>query len=401
MPDKGIDIKTKTVLADYGAYFAEHPTATKIDTAAFQTFFALRHPKLNEEQLALYGATLREAAEPAPPGSTDGIRNRLAEVATSNRLAALIDGYEAGEVDLTAALRAVAERHESIVQRTVEHPKVKDRIEDILLAEANDTGFHYGIACIDASMKPLRSGDFGIIAARVDSGKTSLIACLLAAFAPQVEQLFPGQGRTIIVLNNEGPGRKIKQRFYNAMLKATTSELVRWSQDGSIYERYVQAQGGRDLFYVFDVHDFTVSQLEDIVRDVKPAVVVVDMLDNVSMDQGAANGGTRTDQLLEAMYQRARIWAVKYDCAVLATSQLNGTAEGECFPKQNMLANSQTGKAGAADFILMLGRSSDPTLQNTRFLSLPKNKKRRDGAAGDPRREVYFDAGKSQFNDPE
>ncbi|WP_429498830.1 hypothetical protein ACQUFY_05890 [Robbsia andropogonis] len=109
----------------------------------------------------------------------------------------------------------------------------------------------------------------------------------------------------------------------------------------------------------------------------------------------------RTDQILEALYQRARIWAVKYDCAVLATSQLNGDAEGEIYPKLSHLANSKTGKAGAADFVLMLGRSLSPELQNSRFISLPKNKKRRDGGPQDPRAEVVFDGPRSLIRDPE
>jgi replicative DNA helicase len=66
-----------------------------------------------------------------------------------------------------------------------------------------------------------------------------------------------------------------------------------------------------------------------------------------------------------------------------------------------MLSNSKTGKAGAADFILMVGASDDPLLRNSRWLSLPKNKLARSGGPKDPRVEVTFDGARSRFNNPE
>lgn len=400
VPENGVDAKTRVVLADFGAYFKANPGINVIDPVQFQTFFALRHPKLTQEQLAIYGATIKETAQPAPPGTEDGILERLVSVATASKLQSMLEQFDDGEADLTTALRIIADRHEDWMLRKKVHPKVRDRIEDILKEEKDDRGFHWRLNCLNESMRPLRSGDFGIFTARVDTGKSSFFASELSFMAPQVDEVFPGEERNIIVLNNEGPGKRLKQRFYNAVLQRDTAGLVQLSDSGTIYEKYVDAQGGRDLFFVFDVHDYSMTQLEDIVKDTNPAIVVIDMLDNVQCDAVASNGGTRTDQLLEAMYQRARIWAVKYDCAVIATSQLSADAEGMPYPTLAMLANSKTGKAGAADFVLTVGRSHAEGLDNTRFIGLPKNKKRRDGGKQDPKREVFFDTGKSLFNDP-
>jgi replicative DNA helicase len=401
VPENGVDEKTKAILKDMGAYFASNPGAKVIEPGPFKTFFALQHPKLTAEKLSTYGAAIREIGKEAEPGTEDGILSRLVEVTTASKLQAALQGFEDGETDLTAALRQIADSHEEWFLRRKQHPKVKDRIEDILDEEENDTGFHWRLDALNRSMRPLRGGDFGIIGARVDSGKTSVLASELTFFAPQVDLIYPGQDRTIIVLNNEGPGKRLKQRMFNAALKRTTTKLIELKQAGIIYDEYLKALGGRDLIHVFDVHDYSMSELEDIVKEMDPAIVVIDMLDNVRMDSLANNGGTRTDQLLEAMYQRARIWAVKYDCVVLATTQLNGDAEGETFPTMAMLANSRTGKPGAADFIYMLGRSKDEMLQGSRWVSLPKNKKRRDGGPQDPRKEVVFDGPRALILDPE
>ncbi|KAG0163904.1 hypothetical protein DFQ30_010806 [Apophysomyces sp. BC1015] len=401
VPEQGIDDNTRTILKDFGKYFDANPGVQVIEPGLFNTYFSLLHPKLKPETIGVYKARFKEIGKDPEPGTEDGILERLVSVRTAAKLQSLLEDFDGGEADLTAVLRVITDEHESFFLRRKKHPKVRDRIEDILEEDENDTGFHWRLKCLNESMRPLRGGDFGIIGARVDTGKSSWLSSELTHFASQVPILYSGRERTIIVFNNEGPGKRLKHRLYNAALQKTTKELIALKQQGALYKAYVEAIGGRDLIYVFDVHDYSMSELEDIVKELDPAIVVIDMLDNVQADGSAVNGGTRTDQILEWLYQRARIWAVKYDCAVLATSQLNGEAEGEVFPKLSMLANSKTGKAGAADFVLMIGRSASPDLQNSRFISLPKNKKRRDGGPQDLRREVAFDGPRSLFKDPE
>jgi len=401
VPEQGIDEPTRVVLRDYGKYFEAHPGTDVIDPAAFGTYFALLHPKLKPETIAAYKARFKQIEQDPAPGVADGILERLAAVRTATKLQTLLEGFDSGEADLTSGLRQINDEHEDFVTRRKEHPKVRDKIEDIIEADEHDTGLHWRLVCLNESMRPLRGGDFGILAARVDSGKSSFLASELTHFAPQLDALWPGQERSIAVFNNEGPGQRLKHRCYNAALGKTTRELIDLKRAGTLYTDYVAALGGRESISVFDVHDYSMGELEDIVKDVRPAIVVIDMLDNVQADGIAHNGGTRTDQILEWLYQRSRVWAVKYDCAVLATSQLSADADGAIYPSMATLANSRTGKAGAADFVLMLGRSHDPQLANTRFISLPKNKKRRDGGAQDPRCEVLFDGARSLFKDPE
>jgi replicative DNA helicase len=388
------------VLKDFEKFFKANPEAKRVTPDSFLSYFFTLHPKLNEEARAVFSATIKDIQHSAPPGTEDGIRERLVSLATASKLQALLEQYNDGEADLTVNLRTLADRHETWMSREKKHPKVKDRIEDMLRAEANDTGFHFRLNVLNEALRPLWEGDFIIVAARVDSGKSTFFASELTHMATQLEALYPGRDRTIIVFNNEGPGRKLRHRLFNAALGMSNIDLVKLADTGSAYDEYVKAIGGRDCIHIFDIHDYTMSQLEDIVKDLDPAIVVIDMLDNVQADIGMANnGGTRTDQLLEWMYQRARIWAVKYDCAVIATSQLSGDADGEIFPKLSMLANSKTGKAGAADVVIMLGRSANADLQNTRFISTPKNKKRRDGGPQDPRREVTFDGPRARLED--
>ena len=399
VPKEVLEPHTRILLDDYGKWYAE-TNGAPITVEGFLSWFLLAHPKLKPEPKAMLTGIIKNTEAPVPDGVEQGILARLEDARQAAALTSMLEKYNAGEE--VSVMRTVAHLAESVPMDRAALPEADFNIDRMLDDEQNDWGFSWPQDALNASMRGMRPGDFGIIGARVDVGKSSKIAHAVAHWAPQVEQLFPGEGRTIIWLNNEGPGNRLNQRLVNATLNMNMQELVDARSSGrNLWDEVLQAWGGRRVVTVYDVHDRPMSFLENIVRRTKPAIVVVDMLDNVPFDGAVGNGGQRTDQILEAAYQRSRIWAVKYDCAVLATSQLSAEAAGVLFPGMHMLANSKTGKAGAADFILMVGASDDPLLRNSRWLSLPKNKLARSGGPKDPRVEVPFDGPRSRFNNPE
>lgn len=399
VPKDILEPHTRILLEDYGKFFNE-TTASAADAEGFLPWFLLAHPKLKPEPKSILTTIIKNAQAPVSDGVENGILARLEDARQAVMLTALLEKYNAGEE--VSVMRTVQHLADSIPMDRADLPEASFDIDRMLDDEQNDWGFHWPQDAINSSMRSFRPGDFGIVGARVDIGKSSKIAHAVSHFAPQVETLFPGEGRTIIWLNNEGPGDRLNQRLVNATLNMNMQEMVDARSSGrNLWDEVLQAWGGRRVVTVYDVHDRPMSFLENIVRRTKPAIVVVDMLDNVQFDGEVGNAGARTDQVLEAAYQRARLWAVKYDCAVLATSQLSAEAAGNLYPGMHLLANSKTGKAGAADFIMMVGASDDPILRNSRWLSLPKNKLHRSGNPKDPRVEVPFDGPRARFNNPE
>lgn len=398
VPKEGIEGRTRILLDDYGKFFSESD-AKVADLDGFLPWFLLAHPKLKEEPKAALVATIKTAQADIDPGVEPGILARLEDARQAVALTAMLEKYNAGEE--VSVMRTVAQLAESVPLDRSELPEASFDIDRMLDEEQNDWGFHWPQDAINQSMRSLRPGDFGIVGARVDQGKSSFLAHALSHFAPQTDALFPGEDRPIIWLNNEGPGDRLNQRLVNATLNLNMTEMVEARAAGrNLWNEVIAAWGGRRVITVYDVHDRPMSFLENIVRRTRPAIVVVDMLDNVPFDGAVGNGGQRTDQILEAAYQRSRIWGVKYGSAVLATSQLSAEAAGNLFPGMHMLSNSKTGKAGAADFIMMVGHSDDNLLRNSRWLGLPKNKLHRSGGAKDPRIEVPFDGPRSRFNNP-
>jgi replicative DNA helicase len=146
-----------------------------------------------------------------------------------------------------------------------------------------------------------------------------------------------------------------------------------------------------------DIHDFYSYEVEDIMRRCPPGLVVFDMVDNIKFSGNASNGGQRTDQVLEAMYQWSRLMAVKYDTPVIANSQISADGDGLTFPTLSMLKDSKTGKQGAADAIITLGSSNDPFYEKTRWIGLTKNKLARTGQPKSPQAEVLFDGDRGRL----
>ncbi len=399
IPKEILEPHTRIILDDYGKWY-EESNGAPITEESFLPWFLLAHPKLKPEPKAVLMGIIKNAQANVPEGVEQGILARLEDARQAQTLTSMLEKYNAGEE--VSVMRVVQQLAESVPMDRADLPEADFNIDRMLDDEQNDWGFHWPQDAMNQSMRSMRPGDFGIIGARVDIGKSSKIAHAVAHWAPQVDKLFPGEGRTIIWLNNEGPGNRLNQRLVNATLNMNMEEMVNARASGrNLWDEVLQAWGGRRVVTVYDVHDRPLSFLENIVRRTKPVIVVVDMLDNVPFDGAVGNGGQRTDQILEAAYQRARIWGVKYNTAVLATSQLSAEAAGNLFPGMHLLSNSKTGKAGAADFIMMLGASDDPLLRNSRWLSLPKNKMARAGGPKDPRVEVQFDGPRSRFNNPE
>lgn len=401
VPDDVLDIKTKTILDDFGKYFREFDEVAGIDHEPFWLWFrTFAHPKLNDEARAFYHGLLQQVQEPLDPSLEAGLMSRMVAASTASKLLNGIEKFNEGEeFDFGSFLRSTVETFELETNRKVKTPWVQDDINDLLKEDENDTGFHWRLPEVNAVMRPLRGGDFGIIAARPDVGKTTYTCDNLTHFAAQIEEVYPGEGREILWFNNEGPGNRIVKRNYQSALNATVSELVTMSNAGALGQAYVDAIGGKITnIRVFDIHDFWNHEVEDIIRQHNPALILFDMIDNIKFGGAVSNNGQRTDQLLEAMYQWGRNIAVKHDCPVLATSQISADGENLCYPLLGMLKDSKTGKQGAADFIKTIGFNADFPI--SRYLGLTKNKLAREGGPKQLRAEVVFDGERGRYVTP-
>lgn len=405
IPDGVLGQHSKAIIADYSSFFLAHKDVDLIGENEFIPYFKLRHPKLNEDTLAVFLQLLPQLFVAGPPDVEAGLMDKIIEIDTANKVTTLVQLFnEGGDVNLVVELARIHEEAKADITKKVKTSEVTTPIEEMMDEEAKDSGLHWRLGCLNDSMRPLRGGDFGIVAGRPDKGKTSFLTSELTYMAAQVEALYPNENRSIIWFNNEGPGKRIKYRCYQSALNMTSPELVKMhTETGKMHQAYIDAIGGRlNLIRVFDIHDHYSWEVEDIINglDTPPALIVLDMIDNIKFSGGVANNGQRTDQLLEAMYGWGRNLSVKLDVPIIATSQISAAGDGMSYPTLPMLKDSQTGKQGACEFIITIGAMNDPGYQASRFIGSTKNKLHRFGGPKDPRCEVEFDGLRGRYNMP-
>lgn len=409
VPPQALEARVKVLLSDFGAYFDEFHDREAIEPGPFMLWFAFRHPKLKAEDIEVYRGIITQAVQPFDPSLEAGLMERLIMADAAARSTALLERYTHGdELDLFEELRSIVDDTQLQLSRKVRTPQVLTPIEDILAGEESERGLRWRMGVLNKHIKPIRPGDFVIVAARPDKGKTTFCAGETTCMASQIDELWPDEKRCVIWFNNEGPGDNIVSRCFQAALNATLEELSALVKQPAenpafrtlLHQRYAEELGGRaGALRIFDIHGMTNVEVERIVEKYRPALVLFDMIDNIKFVGGLRNNGERTDQMLEAMYQWARELGVKHDTGVIATSQISAEGDGLQYPTLPMLKDSKTGKQGAADVIVTIGAVNDPTLENSRYIGTTKNKRQRRGVAASPMAEVQIDKHRGRFKE--
>lgn len=387
-----LESKTRAIIHAIDRYYKKHMSHGKVDFSVFLPFMERNvYPDLSKEDKEVYRGIIKNMSTKYPDEETrKNILESIHELNLVHRMFNIANQYNDGEdIDPVHALNAAMDKYKLGVG-VVAMPEVDEDIDHLLEDIDNDTGLHWRLPCLNEAMRPLRGGDFGIVAARPDQGKTSFLCSELSFMAPQCPE-----GRPILWLNNEGPGYAIRPRLMQAALNCTTKDLLVKKEAGTLYGEYYEAIGGKNRVRIMDIHGYNTGQVESLIEETSPSLVIYDMLDNVYGFGDVA----RSDLALERMYQWAREKAVKYDAAAIATSQISADGIDEMYPGLGVLKDSKTGKQGACEFQLMIGsKETKPEFAHSRWLSLPKNKLRRVKS----RRlmdQVVFDRDKARYRE--
>lgn len=390
IPDASLDKQTLAIVNDFGKYFHRFPDHTKVDIPTFIPMFRSWHPKLDKEAVAAYEIILNNVSRDLPAETRTGVLDTILELRLGTDLGALLAKFDAGDLpDIhNAIVKSVEDFKADSTGASIDY--VTDDIYDLLDEELDNSGLKWRLAALNESTRGLRPGDFGIVAARPDKGKTTFIASEITYLAAQLPE-----GKTCVWLNNEGPGKRIIPRLYQAAIGGSIADLGVLRREGKLKDAYVRVMGSPDRIRVVNIHGRDAFSVEQIIERNDAGIVVYDMIDHIR----GFGDQPRTDLMLEEMYKWARTISVNHECIGLATSQISNEGDGLQFPTLGMLKDSRTGKQGACDFMIMIGASNDPSLNGVRYISMPKNKLRMPGSSGDPRAIVNYDPQQVRYND--
>jgi len=268
---------------------------------------------------------------------------------------------------------------------------VENDLDKLLDAVVRSGGYDWRLPDLNVMVGPLHKGDFLVVGARPEAGKTSFILSESMYLASQDKDKRP-----ILLINNEELGSKLQLRATQAATSRTLTEMDR-DRPGTRKSLQAALNGSRGLF-VKDSSQPTTREIELLVDDLKPFLVVFNVLDKV---KGFGKIAFNETERLRLLAQWVRELAKEKDCICIAVVQADGTAEGEKWVRQNQLYMSKTGLPGEADCIVTIGATHDPANIGHRFIHVPKNK-----LPGGPRSleaerhgyaEVLFDAERCQW----
>lgn len=387
-----VEPKTRLLLDAIGRYFKTHDH-TSIDFQAFIPWFerSFMH-NMGDEDKTVYLNIIKNIARDYPDETTRrNIMESIYELNAAHTVQNTLERYANGdEVSLIDDMREVVDRYDRHIsaQRV---PFVDEDIGAFIDGMENGGGLKWRLACLNKYMRPLHAGDQLIVGARPDQGKTSFMASEATFMAPQLPPDAP-----IVWFCNEGEPKSIQLRAYTSALNCSFDELMEKRKAGTLYTEYTEAMGGERKLRIVPAHDFSTGMIENMVRSIRPGLVIYDMLDNVR----GFSRSDRVDLQLEQLYQWSRNLGIRYGHPVIATSQISQEGANMQFPPQSALKDSKTGKQGACDAILMIGSlESEAGWASTRWLSLPKNKLRKPSSPAMMRETVGINIKTGRYND--
>lgn len=274
-------------------------------------------------------------------------------------------GIDLSEGDTSAfgMLQALLDRVADDYTDDFGEPTTKD-LDELLAITSNNNRWQFNISTLSRHVYGIGSGEFMIVLARPETGKTSFLVSLMAG-----PEGFCDQGASVLYLGNE---------------EATERTMLRCIQSASGMSRQQIADDPKTALAAFAcvksnlemmaVVDWDLDKVDAYVRKMKPDVLIIDQSDKV----GVSGNYNATHERLRELYRRLREMAKRHHCALIGVSQASMDAENKTRVTYAMAEGSKTGKAAEADLIIGVGKHSgnaeDDEVDNTRFLTVSKNK---------------------------
>ena len=268
------------------------------------------------------------------------------------------------ELDSLEPIRRIIEQRSEDFLPLEDVEPISNDLDDLIEQYETNAQWKFNLNCLNDKIEGLSEGDFAVIFARPDVGKTGFHVSLSTGPGGWCEQ-----GANVLVIGNEEPGYRTSMRAVSAYTGLTRDEII--AEKESVKPLWDQV---RKNYTLIDDVDMTIERLHAMVKRRKPDILIIDQLDKV----GVSGNFQRDDQKLREIYVQAREIAKRYKCVVIAISQASAEAEGRTWLSYSTLENSKTGKAAEADLIIGIGKTKadEQAIEEdtTRYLTISKNK---------------------------
>ena len=348
-----------------GQYWDNYTTRNEIDYAEFRTFFFIVKGKKIKDPSKYEMAfdNLDKALSSPDRPIVKDILAKLIETDYATKIYGISLSIGLGKGGDLLSIEELLSTYKKEIGASIERDDVFVKPSlDYLSTVVASGGINWRLHELNVSLGPLRKGDFIIVAARPETGKTTFTASEASYMMSQLKE-----DEHVIWINNEEASNKVMMRVIQAYHQVTSGELL--SSATKYADEFTSNGGSRFLILDDDSGIKSVNKISTLFKEFKPGLIIFDQLDKVHGFENEA----RDDLRIGKLYEWARDLAKEY-CPVIAISQVDGTGEGEKWIHMNQLRGSKTDKIGEADAIITIGKSNEPGMDLQRFIHVPKNK---------------------------
>ena len=269
-----------------------------------------------------------------------------------------------GDASAMGLLQALLDRCASDYAPDDFGPTTTKDLTELLAKSSNDQRWQFHIETLSRQLYGIGAGEFMIVLARPETGKTTFLVSLIAAPGG-----FADQGARVLYLGNEEETIRTMLRSVQAAAGMTREEIA--ERPKQALEAFACVEANVEMK---DVVEWDLDRIDAFCHKMKPDVLIIDQADKV----GVSGQYNATHERLRELYRRLRELAKRHQCALIGVSQASADGEGKTRIDFSMAEGSKTGKAAEADVILGIGKHSgdneDGLPDNTRFLTISKNK---------------------------
>lgn len=360
---------TAKLLTDYETYYKQHKT-DDIDWGLFYTEFSQNWHKddLDGQDLAYY----RETVFPLIQNSVvdDGVYIALLEREAATSIQKILEtGYD--EVQINEINSSLA-RQKSKYLNQKDETIFKIGSCDLSTLD-NSNGVEWFMPSLQASLGAGMPGQFVVVAADSDTGKSAF--CISQAVHTFKQQNESEDKRPILYCTSEDTKEDLACRFLSCLYKERAhggfEEII--EKFTKVSEQYTK-QYDDGLFIGMPIRGHSdMYEIRQKIELYNPRLIVIDMLDKLSASDNI--------QDLTKLYQEFR--GIANDgYFIIGTSQTGNTSYQDKDTKEYKhrrwltdkdLANSKSGKQGAAYCMIMIGKDDD--VPSIRYISTTKKKR--------------------------
>jgi len=374
------------------SFHEKHPEQDIKSIEELELYFYTLYPASNQRDRDEFSTLFRLISQvEVDPALSDEYLNACRERQNGHRIALL--GLEVAEgrkqwKDAQIAITEVLEASD-VSEKESENIFVSSSLAELYRKNVLEQGIRWPLTCLNHSLGSLRKGDYGIIFARPETGKTTFISHVCANAAMQKVQDGP-----ILWFNNEQAGSTVLTYCYRSVLGLTDDELYGTIEENE--KRFLEVT--HDQIRIYDSASIHRQDVEGIIKQYGASLIVFDQLPKITgFDE------ERDDLLLGAKHQWARELAKRF-APVIGVCQAGESGANKRWLTFEDVVNVKTAAQAEADWMVGIGKIDIEGYENVRFFNLCKNKLVGDIDTDPTQRhakmEVLIDAQRARYRDP-